>query len=125
VSRDAERKRILRVCNVSKDTSLGDHVDVADSSLARLVGLLGKKSLAVGAGLWIMPSNGVHTIGMMFAIDVILIDRHCRVVGVRENLRPFRITKLNWHARSVLEVPVGTIRASRTEVGDHLSLDLQ
>jgi uncharacterized membrane protein (UPF0127 family) len=115
----------LRVRNESKSTALGDRVIIADTSLARFVGLLGKKSLAAGCGLWIAPSNGIHTIGMMFAIDVILIDGECHVVGLRENLRPFRMTSLNWRARSVLELPVGTIQASRTEIGDHLSLEFQ
>ena len=104
---------------------LGDRVVVADTSLARMVGLLGKKSLAAGCGLWIVPSNGVHTIGMMFAIDVVFVDRDYHVVGLRENLRPFRMTTLNWRARGVLELPVCTIRASRTEVGDRLSLEIQ
>jgi uncharacterized protein len=115
-----EYTRVLRVRNESKSTVLGDHVTVADTSLGRFVGLLGKKHLATGGGLWIVPSNGVHTLGMIFTIDVIFVDGKYHVVGLRENLRPFRLTALNWRSRTVLELPAGTIHASRTEVGDQL-----
>lgn len=86
------------------------------------MGLLGKRSLAPGSGLWIVPSNGVHTFGMLFAIDVVFLDHDHHVVGLRENLQPFWLTALNWRARSVLELPTATIRASRTQIGDHLEL---
>ncbi len=117
--------RLLCVRNERKNTALGDRVAVADTSLTRFVGLLGKRSLPPGGGLWIVPSNGVHTIGMTFPIDVIFVNGDHDVVGLRENLRPFRMTSLNWRARSVLELPAGTIQGSRTEIGDHLSLEFR
>jgi uncharacterized membrane protein (UPF0127 family) len=60
---------------------------------------------------------------MAFPIDVIFVDRKYNVVGVREALRPFRITRVFWKAHGVLELPAGTIRSSRTEVGDQLKVD--
>jgi len=115
-----KRSPDLRVTNQSKGTAIADCIKVADTSLTRFVGLLGNRTLSPGSGLWIVPSNGVHTIGMMFAIDVLFVDGKHHVVGIRKNLRPFRITKLNWRARSVLELPIGTIQASQTEIGDQL-----
>ena len=88
-----------------------------------MVGLLGKSSLDRGCGLFIVPSQAIHTVGMAFPIDVIFVDRKYNVVGVREALRPFRITRVFWKAHGVLELPAGTIRSSRTEVGDQLKVD--
>jgi uncharacterized protein len=119
----ASRQRFWRVRNKSKNTCLGDRIELADTSLARFLGLLGKRRLPSGSGLWIVPSNGVHTFGMAFAIDVVFLDSDCRVLRVRENLRPFRLTSLDWKARSVLELPLSTIRASQTEIGDYLTLE--
>jgi uncharacterized protein len=96
---------------------------MADSSLRRLVGLLGKRSLAPGCGLFIVPSQAIHTVGMAFPIDVIFVDKRYSVLGVREAIRPFRITRVFWKALGVLELPTGTIRGSRTEVGDQLRVD--
>jgi uncharacterized membrane protein (UPF0127 family) len=112
----------VRVDNTTKCSCLGEQIGVADSSLRRLVGLLGKSSLAPGRGLFIVPSQAIHTFGMAFPIDVIFVDKKRRVLGVREAVVPFRITRVFWKAFGVLELPVGTIKASCTEVGDQLKV---
>jgi len=96
---------------------------MADTSLRRMVGLLGQRSLEPGCGLYIIPSQAVHTFGMAFAIDVVFIDKKDRVVGVRHAVAPHRLVRPFWKALGVLELPPGTIRASRTEVGDQLQFD--
>ena len=108
------------VYNKTKETFLAYRVKVADSILSRLIGLLGKRSLALDSGLWIVPSSGVHTLGMLFTIDVVFLDKNLKVVGLRELLRPFSITGLNLQADSVIELPAHTIFKSRTEIGDAL-----
>lgn len=118
------RPRTVSVFNQSKGTSLGDRIEIADSSLTRFVGLLGRRGLAAGGGLLIVPSYGVHTIGMLFPIDVVFVGKQRQVVGLRKFLRPFRVTNLNWKAESVLELPVSTIEATQTEVGDQLTLEI-
>jgi hypothetical protein len=86
--------------------------------------LLGKtRSWArLGAGLWIKPSRGVHTIGMLFPIDLIFLGKENEVVGVEEYLRPFRISKVSFKASSVLELPPHTLYRSKTQVGDRLEI---
>lgn len=97
---------------------------VADTYLRRLVGLLGKsKSWARrGHGLWIVPSRGVHTIGMLFPIDVIFLNNKRVVVHVQEFMRPFRVSKVCLKASSVLELPPHTIFRTGTQVGDVLEI---
>jgi len=111
------------VYNQTKETFLAFRVKVADTVLGRLTGLLGKKSLNPDSGLWIVPANAVHTIGMLFAFDLVLIDKEFRVVGTRELVRPLKITRPNFRAESVLELPAHTIFRSRTEVGDQLVIE--
>jgi uncharacterized protein len=111
------------VYNQTKETFLAFRVKVADSILSRLVGLLGKRSLNPDGGVWIVPASAVHTIGMLFPFDLVLIDKDFKVVGVRELLRPFKITRPNFRAESVLELPAHTIFKSRTEVGDQLVIE--
>jgi hypothetical protein len=113
----------VRIYNTTRDSCLGEQIKMADTSLRRLVGLLGKRSLASGCGLFIVPSQAIHTVGMSFPIDVIFVDKKYSVVGVRKAVRPFRITRVFWKALGVLELPVGTIHGSRTEVGDQLKVD--
>ena len=115
--------RQVFVYNKTKETFLAFRVTVADSIVGRLVGLLGKRSLKPDSGVWIVPANAIHTIGMMFSFDVVLIDKNFQVVGVRELVRPFKVTRPNFHAESVIELPAHTIYKSRTEVGDQLVIE--
>jgi hypothetical protein len=65
----------------------------------------------------------VHTIGMLFSFDLVLIDKDFKVVGVRELLRPFRITMPNGKAESVIELTAHSIFRSRTQIGDQLTIE--
>jgi len=119
----ATRDRCVFVYNKSKETFLAFRVKVADSICSRLIGLLGKRSLHPDSGVWICPANAIHTIGMLFSFDLVLIDKDFKVVGVREMVRPFKVTRPNFRAESVLELPAHTIFKSRTEVGDQLVIE--
>ena len=110
----------LRVRNPARNTVLAGKVIVADTSLTRFIGLLSRRDLPAGEGLLIRPSNGVHTLGMRFSIDVLLLDRSDIVLAAYKVLRPFRVTRLNWRAAAALELPAGTISSSRTAIGDRL-----
>ena len=115
--------REVFVYNKTKETFLGLRVKVADTLLGRLIGLLGKKSIRSDSGVWIVPANSIHTFGMLFPIDVVLIDKSFKVVGVRELVRPFSLTWPNFGAESVIELPAHCIFRSRTEVGDQLLIE--
>ncbi|HLZ00355.1 MAG TPA: DUF192 domain-containing protein [Candidatus Angelobacter sp.] len=120
----AQKSRTVRVINTTRGTLVGDRIAIADSPISRFIGLLGTSSLDPGSGLLIHPSQGIHTIGMAFAIDVIFLDRNLRVLEVRESLKPFRVTSLNWRAENVLELPVSAIQASSTRVNDQISIEV-
>ena len=117
------KSRDVFVYNKTKETFLAFRVRVADSVLSRLIGLLGKRSLKPDSGVWIVPSNAIHTFGMLFTFDVVMIDREFKVVGVRELFRPFRILWPNLRAESIIELPAHAIFKSHTEIGDQLVID--
>jgi uncharacterized membrane protein (UPF0127 family) len=95
---------------------------VANTSMRRLFGLLGRKGLNAGQGLWIKPSSGVHTMGMMFPIDVVGLDRKGKVLKVWNSLVPFRVTSVSLKMHSVIELKAGQIAESGTAVGDTLKM---
>lgn len=119
----SKNDRYVFVYNKTKQTFLAFRVAVADSIVGRLIGLLGKRSLNPGSGVWIVPANAIHTVGMLFTFDLVLVDRDFKVVGLRELIRPFRITRPNFRAESVIELPAHSIFKSRTEVGDQLVIE--
>jgi uncharacterized membrane protein (UPF0127 family) len=113
-----------RVFNLTKNTVLASELELADGAWTRIKGLLCRRAVdfTFGKGLWIVPSQGVHTIGMRFPIDVVYLDSGYRVVHVRRTLPPFRFAALKWKARSVIELPAGTLAQTRTCVGDVLEI---
>jgi uncharacterized membrane protein (UPF0127 family) len=113
----------VTVRNPTRNAVLGDRIKIAETSLSRMVGLLGQRGLEPGTGLIIFPSQAIHTVAMRFAIDVIFLDRDWRVVRLRPAMVPYRLTGICWKARCVLELPVGVIARSSTQVGDQLFVD--
>jgi uncharacterized membrane protein (UPF0127 family) len=112
------------VYNKTRETFVATEATVADTYLRRLVGLLGKtrRWARPGKGLWISPSHGVHTIGMLFPLDLVFLDDEKRVVHVEEHMQPFRISKVSLKANSVLELPPYTIFRTGTRVGDSFEI---
>ena len=108
-----------KVLNVARGTVLATQLTKAHTGATRRKGLLGRESLLPGEGLWIAPCESVHTFFMRFAIDLVYLDRKQRVRKVRSAVGPWRMSAC-WSAHSVLELPAGTIAATRTERGDAL-----
>ncbi len=111
-----------RVFNCSRQTLIAWEVEVVGTAWDRMRGLIGRspEEFRPGRGLLISPSEGIHTIGMSFPIDVVYLDSDHRVIQVYHRLRPFRFGSVRFKAKSVLELPAGTLKESRTEVGDLL-----
>lgn len=122
--RQNRRQGLLYVYNRTRETFVATEAVLADGYWQRLVGLLGKTSKWArrGAGLWIVPSRGVHTIGMMFPIDLIFLNKNKEVVRVEEHVRPFRISPVCLNASSILELPAHTIYRTGTRLGDRLEI---
>ena len=92
---------------------------LAETSLARLRGLLGRSGLSSGEGLLLRPAGSVHTAFMKFTIDVVFMDRDLRVVKVVPELVPWRTAGCRG-ARAVLELPAG--EANRRGLREGVSL---
>jgi uncharacterized protein len=116
-------RKVVRAVNATRGTVLGERVRVADTGLSRIVGLLGERELLPGDGLLIVPSQGVHTWGMLFPIDVVVLDRNWTVLALRRRMRQFRMTRVFWKGAAVLELPPGMLENSLTSVGDTLTFD--
>jgi uncharacterized membrane protein (UPF0127 family) len=106
--------------NATRGTELGAHVRRADNLGTRFLGLMGRGSLPEGEGLHIVPCSSVHMFFMRIPLDIVYLDEGLRVVKAVPNLRPWRISS-GHGAKSVLELPVGTIARSGTAPGDQLA----
>jgi uncharacterized membrane protein (UPF0127 family) len=92
---------------------------IAETALARMRGLLGRKTLPTGEGILLRKAPSVHTAFMRFPIDVVFLDREDTVVKVVPALAPWRVAGARG-AKSALELPAGEAARRGLEVGDRL-----
>ena len=108
--------------NETRHTVLAEAADVADTSANRRTGLLKHTRLEAGEGLLIVPCESVHTFFMKFPIDLVYLDKHRKVRKVRHAVPAWRLSAC-FSARSVLELPAGTVARTGTAVGDQLAVE--
>ena len=108
-----------------QDRVIAPRVRRAGSLRERLVGLMGRRSLEPGEGLWLVPCNGIHTVGMRIPIDVIVLDRQGRVLRICRSLRPWRMILPSRGGHSTVELRAGTLDGASVQVGDRLALERQ
>jgi uncharacterized membrane protein (UPF0127 family) len=102
---------------------LAEDLEVERSLLGRTAGLMFRRSLAPGAGMWIVPCNGIHMMFMNFAIDAVFLDRQNRVKKVYPRLPAWwGVVWIEWGAHSVLELPAGSTAALGLLSGDEISI---
>jgi uncharacterized membrane protein (UPF0127 family) len=114
--------RILYAYNTTRQSFLSLNVGVADTPLTRLRGFLGRMKPYRDEAIWVVPSQGIHTIGLLFPIDVVYLSADLRVLRLIEHLGTLRIAPIRRHCASVLELPARAIYESGTQVGDQLMI---
>ena len=116
--------------NITRSTSLAERLEDGSSFSAKFMGLMGRRSLPAGEGLWLPGENGIHMLFMRFPIDVLFVappssgtDSPRRVLSLRRAMRPWRgVVWWVGGAKGVLELPTGSIDTSGTAVGDEISI---
>ena len=115
----------LIATNLDTGAMVADKVAVADTRATRAVGLLSRSGLNPGEALWIVPSRGVHTCWMRFAIDMVALDGSGIVIDRVANLKPWRVRLPRRGTAGVLELPVGTLSRSGTDIGHRIAFEPQ
>ncbi len=79
---------------------------VARGYWGRLRGLHAYPVLALNQGLCLAPCSAIHTFGLLYAIDVLFLDKDRYCLKRLENVRPNRIAWCRG-ASLVVELPAG------------------
>lgn len=67
---------------------------------------------------------GIHTFGLKFPIDVLILDNKNKVVSVKENLKPNEIFLWNPIYQKVIELPGGTIEEKQIKMGMPIDISI-
>ena len=104
---------------INEGSVLLRHVMLAESTSARMRGLLGRSSLPPDTGMLIRPCRSIHMWFMRFPIDAAFLDSELRVLKVSRNLRPWQMAFAPARTASVLEAAAGALDPIR--IGDQLT----
>ncbi len=81
----------------------------------KVQGLIGKDK---PYALMIQTRFGIHTFGLKFPIDVLILDKNNRVMKIKKSLKPNRIFLWNPMYEKILELPIGTIEKKNIKLKD-------
>ena len=108
----------MKALNKTRNTLLADRLLWAGTSETRRKGLLGRAEFQRGEGVYIVPTQWIHMIGMKFPIDVAFLDDKGKVLAIHHRLKPNRFSKLVLRADGALELPEGILAETGTSKGD-------
>ncbi len=109
------------ITNTSRQTVIGESIEVAETASQKVKGLLGRDGLDQGHGLLFKGAGSLHTLFMRFPIDIIYTDKQRKVVKTANAVRPWKLVAAPLRCDCAIELPAGAITASNTQVGDYLS----
>lgn len=118
----------LRMRRTNDGAVICERVAMGESFSQRFLGLMGRGSMDPEEGLFLATSS-IHMMFMRFPIDALFVDKPDdsgarRVVGVRENLPPWRgIVMPVPGAKAVIELPAGTLERHGVTTNDVVILE--
>ena len=96
---------------------IAGNIKVAGSFMTRLIGLLGKKTLAPGEGLLLTPCRQIHTWFMSFEIDVVFLDNNGQIMASIAGMKPGLASPRVKNCCRVLEMAAGSIAKHNLHIG--------
>lgn len=93
------------------------HVKKCSNIGTSAIGLIGAKT---PYGLFLKTRFGIHTFGVKFPIDVVILDSKQYAVRIKESLPPNHIFFWPPKWQNVLELPAGTIASYHIRIGQRV-----
>ncbi len=109
----------MKATNITRGVVLHENIHIARTFTEKSEGLL--KSGA-DAALFFKTRWGIHTFGMKFPLDCLVMDDGMKVVALRANLAPGHLFFWSPRHQNVLEFPAGALARADTQVGDAIAL---
>lgn len=123
----------MRLVRERDGAVVAERLELADSFLRRLRGLMGRRALPAGRGLWLEPCASIHMMFVPFAIDVLWVARsaarplgvgaRAEVLEVHPAVRPWLGAAWCRGASGAIELAAGRAEGLALAPGDLLSVE--
>ena len=111
----------FRIMAKSDRRVVAERALLANSFLKRFKGLMFNKKMKGYDAIMLKPCNSIHTFFMNYAIDAIFLDKKLKIIKIKRNLKPWRITPVYFYSASVIELEGGCLDKN-VKKGDELEL---
>lgn len=107
----------MKIVNKTRNSLLTENASEAKSLMEKTIGLIGEKS---PKAIVLRTSFGIHTFGVRFPLDILILDSEMTVKKIKENLQKNSFFFWNPKFDLVLELPAGVVKKSQTALGDKI-----
>lgn len=98
------------------------NLEIANTAWQRFKGLMGRKAIEEGSGLWLEPCADIHSCFMRFKFDAVFLDGSGKVLHLIEKMKPWRMSRYVLKGKVVLELPAGEIERLNIQLDDQLEI---
>lgn len=106
------------VKNITRNSIISKDLKVATSFFDRLLGLLNKNN---PRSLLFKTRFGIHTFFLKSPIDILILNNKNTVISTN-TIKPNQLFFYNPKYKTVIELPKGTIKKSKTQFGDKIAI---
>ena len=117
-----QNKNKNMIKNITKNKILAKNKRFLNTEFQKFMGVMFAKKLNKGL-IFVFRKEKLISLHMFFVfypIDALFLDKKKKVVQLKESFKPFRALISKKPAKYVLELPEGTIKKSKTAVGDRI-----
>ena len=112
----------MLIKNLTKKTLMIRNSKICGSALSKFIGLMFsvKQNKALIFRFNDERIISLHMFFVFYPIDVLFLDKNKIVVDKKEKFRPFSFYSSKKKAMYAVELPSGTIKKSKTKIGDKI-----
>jgi uncharacterized membrane protein (UPF0127 family) len=109
--------------NSTKKTIISKKTKICSTILSKTIGLMfsRKQERALIFVFRKEIRESLHMFFVFYPIDVIFLNKDKKVVEIKKNFRPFAVYLPRNRAKYIIEAPAGSVKRSKTRVGDKIS----
>ncbi len=108
----------MQIKNITRGTIVANNGKKATSLFDQLLGLHRKSN---PRSIIFHTRFGIHTFFLKEPIDILVLDNRKKVVKIKKNLKPNRLFFWDPIYNTIIELPAGSIKKSKTGLFDTLS----
>ena len=109
----------MQMRNETKNVILSEDVLILKTLMKKAKGLI---DINEAKAAFFKTRWGIHTFGMKWPLDCLILDNLGNVKRIKKNLVPNRIFFWLPIWNGVVELPAGKITETKTEIGDKISI---